>query len=40
MTLFELKEKMATLSDAIEADAQWIREKSADASSKSKSSRR
>ena len=32
MTLFELKEKMATLSDAIEADAQWIREKSADAS--------
>lgn len=29
MTLFELKEKMATLSAAISADAQWIAEKAA-----------
>lgn len=30
MTLFELKEKMATMQEAITADAQWIAEKSAD----------
>ena len=29
MTLFELKEKMATLASAIQADAQWISEKAA-----------
>lgn len=30
MTLFELKEKMATLQEAINADANWIAEKAAD----------
>lgn len=30
MTLFELKEKIATLNAAIEADAAWIAEKAAD----------
>ncbi len=32
MTLFEMKEKMATLQSAIAADAAWIAEKAADAS--------
>lgn len=32
MTLFEMKEKMATLQAAIAADAAWIAEKAADAS--------
>lgn len=30
MTLFELKEKMSVISDAIRSDAQWIAEKAAD----------
>ena len=30
MTLFELKEKIASLNDTIKADADWIAEKAAD----------